>query len=100
MHIKRIISGILCPAVVMVSPPVTGLEIHMLMSSAYEENVPYTDGLFTYTVTEGSIYLMGCDPAATEAVIPDTIEGLPVTHVTESTFQKCSELTSVTLPAS
>ena len=95
MKIKRIISGILsvCLAVTMVSPPITEIQDHMLVTSAYEENVPYTNGIFTYTVTEGSIYILGCDADATEAVIPDTIEGLPVTHVTESTFQKCSELT-------
>ena len=102
MNIKRLLSSVLtvCLSALLVSASIPITVNPALAASAYEENVPYTNGIFTYTVTEDSIYILGCDADATEAVIPDTIEGLPVTHVTESTFQKCSELTSVTLPAS
>ena len=91
MVFKRLLCSVLsvCLAGSLVSAPTQTNVNPTLTASAYEENVQNTDGIFTYAVTEDSIYILGCDANATEAVIPDTIEGLPVTHVTESTFQKC-----------
>ena len=40
-----------------------------------------------------------CDEAASgELVIPDTIEGNPVTSIGESAFSQCKSLTSITIP--
>ena len=53
----------------------------------------------TWTTTGGNITITDCDTAATgELVIPDTIEGNPVTSIGNYAFDYCSSLTSVTIP--
>ena len=53
----------------------------------------------TYTTTGGEVTITDCDEAATgELVIPDTIEGNPVTSIEGSTFWGCSSLTNITIP--
>ena len=53
----------------------------------------------TYTTTDGEVSITGCDTAATgELVIPDTIEGNPVTSIGDSAFSSCGSLTSITIP--
>ena len=100
MKIKRIISGILsfCVAAAMVSAPMPMIAVPTLTVSAYEDGALQQDGILTYSIENGKVTIVKCDADATEAVIPDTIEGLPVTSVAGGTFFECSELTSVTLP--
>ncbi len=51
----------------------------------------------TYTTTNGEVTITDCDTAATgELVIPDTIEGNPVTGIGRQAFRGCPRLTSVT----
>ena len=53
----------------------------------------------TYTTTGGEVTITDCDEAATgELVIPDTIEGNPVTSIEGSTFWGCTSLTNITIP--
>jgi hypothetical protein len=67
----------------------------------------------TYTTTNGKVTITDCDEAATgELVIPDTIEGNPVTSIGRSAFRdgvpsvtagrtafrNCASLTSITIP--
>ena len=100
MKIKRIISGILsfCVAAAMVSAPMPMIAVPTLTVSAYEDGALQKDGIFTYCIEDGKVTIIKCDADATEAVIPDTIEGLSVINVAPHAFQDCSELTSVTLP--
>nr|MBR9811084.1 leucine-rich repeat protein [bacterium] len=52
-----------------------------------------------YTTTGGKIIITNCDEAATgELVIPQTIEGNPVTSIGEQAFGNCYSLTNITLP--
>ncbi|MDB4400994.1 leucine-rich repeat domain-containing protein, partial [Akkermansiaceae bacterium] len=52
----------------------------------------------TYTTTDGEVTITDCDEAATgELIIPDTIEGNPVTSIGEQAFQSCTSLTSITI---
>ena len=53
----------------------------------------------TYTTTGGKVTITDCDTAATgELVIPDTIEGNPVTSIGNQAFYQCTSLTSITIP--
>jgi hypothetical protein len=57
-------------------------------------------GLLTWwTTTGGEVIITNCDEDATgELVIPDTIEGNPVTSIAAWAFQECTSLTSITIP--
>ncbi|MDB4522830.1 leucine-rich repeat protein, partial [Akkermansiaceae bacterium] len=53
----------------------------------------------TWTTTGGEVTITDCDEAASgELVIPDTIEGNPVTSIGKSAFSQCKSLTSITIP--
>ena len=52
----------------------------------------------TYTTTGGEVTITDCRAAARgELVIPDTIEGNPVTSIGENAFENCRSLTSITI---
>ena len=55
-----------------------------------------------YTTTNGKVTITDCDEAATgELVIPQTIEGNPVTSIGDTGVRyNCSSLTNITLPDS
>ncbi|MBQ4600753.1 MAG: leucine-rich repeat domain-containing protein, partial [Oscillospiraceae bacterium] len=55
----------------------------------------------TYEIWEGEVTITGCDTAASgDLIIPDTIEGYPVTRIGEWAFWNCSSLTGITIPDS
>ena len=55
----------------------------------------------TYNVGENFVSITGCDTAASGAlVIPDSIEGKPVTRIGTAAFSDCTGLTGVTIPGS
>ncbi len=52
-----------------------------------------------WTTTGGKVIITDCNTTATgELVIPDTIEGKPVTSIGDFAFWNCSSLTSITIP--
>ena len=54
-----------------------------------------------YTMTGGKVTITDCDEAATgELVIPQIIEGNPVTSIGEQAFGNCFSLTNITIPDS
>ena len=59
-----------------------------------------TYGDLTYTVSNGEVKITECDKSATEVVVPETIEGFPVTAIGSSAFSNCISLTYVKLPDS
>lgn len=66
-----------------------------------ETAVKYGDYLY-YKVNESGteITITDCETNATGIVIPDEIEGLPVTGIGNSAFSQCRSLTSITIPDS
>jgi len=71
---------------------------------------------FSYSITDGEVTITGYDCSAMDVVIPETIEGLPVTRIAGASpsdqsggfsrdiyigaFEQCSELETVSIPAS
>ena len=54
-----------------------------------------------YTTTNGEVTITDCnEDASGELVIPDTIEGNPVTSIGVRAFEDCTSLTGVTIPDS
>jgi hypothetical protein len=57
------------------------------------------DPILTWTTTNGEVTITDCDETASgELVIPDTIEGNPVTSIGDDAFRDCGSLTSITIP--
>ncbi len=54
--------------------------------------------LLQYTVTDSGVRINGCDKSVAELVIPDTIEGKPVTVIDWYAFENHKNLRSVTIP--
>jgi len=55
----------------------------------------------TWTTTGGEVTITDCDTSASGTlVIPDTIEGNPVTGIGRAAFEDCKSLTSITIPDS
>lgn len=59
-----------------------------------------TYGDLTYTITNGEVTIIDCDESVTEVVIPETIDGYPVTTIGYQAFYNCSSLKNITIPNS
>ena len=58
-----------------------------------------TYSYLTYSISNGKVAITDCkDFAFGEFVIPDTINGYPVTSIGNSAFEDCDSLTSITIP--
>jgi hypothetical protein len=71
------------------------------LSAAIEEARAEQFGLFTYEIIDGSAIEI-TDYPETESGhvdIPELIDGLPVTTIGDRAFDRCAQLTSITLPA-
>ncbi len=55
---------------------------------------------FEYTIAYGTCRITKYTGSAAEVVIPETIEGVPVTAIGDSAFKGCGSLTSVRIPDS
>ncbi len=52
----------------------------------------------SYSVTDSGVRITDCEKSIQDLIIPDTIEGKPVTVIDWYAFQNCKSLKSVTLP--
>ena len=59
-----------------------------------QSNYPYD-----YTANAGAIAITGYSCSGGAVTIPSTINGLPVASIGQYAFESCSELTSITIPA-
>ena len=59
------------------------------------------EGYLTYTITDGEVTITDCDEDAKgKIVIPDTIEGYPVTKIGEGAFWDCTGIKEIVVPDS
>ncbi len=84
------------------SDNVTRKEETAVRSSTSATTSNGTAGLKYSLISNGKSYsIKGIGSATdTDIVIPDTYNGLPVTHIGSSAFKNCSNLTSITIPNS
>lgn len=69
------------------------------LKTQYTPSNPPKEGYLSYAIMAGKVTIIGCDPYATgEIVIPDTIEGYPVTIIGEEAFVNTTGITKVTVP--
>ena len=68
-------------------------------ATIHYNNTP-TDPLeyLTYTISHGEVWITGCDDRVTEVIIPNEINGFPVTEITMGAFRDCTNLTKITIP--
>jgi fibronectin type 3 domain-containing protein len=78
------------------------LDCDVTYQSDYVNHVehPIYSGLY-YLIIDDEVTITGLvDKSKTELVIPDKIEGLPVTSIFDCAFNECTSLTSITMPDS
>lgn len=63
-----------------------------------EECTEVVSGCLTYSLYSDHARVIRCNTDETEVVVPDRIEGRPVTEIGEAAFQGCTSLTAVALP--
>ena len=60
-----------------------------------------SDGYFTYTVTDGTATIKGCDKTVSgELVVPSVLGIYPVTTIGSYAFEGCTNITGITFPDS
>lgn len=60
----------------------------------------YTSGIYTYTVSNGTATITKCNTTSSSVSVPSTLGGYSVTGLSGSAFTSCSNLSSITIPAS
>ena len=65
------------------------------------EDGTYTEGYYTYTVTDGKATITDVDTAISgDITIPSTLGGYPVVTIGDSAFMYCSKLANLSIPDS
>ena len=60
-----------------------------------------TEGIYTYSVSNGTAIITGCDESVMgNVVIPNTLGGYPVTSIGSHAFSHCSGIMNITIPDS
>ena len=87
---KRLLSLCLCLVLVLVLCPTSRAEV------AADDPLKY----LSYEITNGTVTITGYYGSLDHLIIPDTIEGLPVTKIGKMAFYECKPYSSITIPAS
>ncbi|MBQ8296148.1 MAG: leucine-rich repeat protein [Ruminococcus sp.] len=102
MKFRKFLSVFMACAVLGTTAQISsGIDPVLQSSAIWEEE--FTEGTYevlTYRAYADRIEIIGCDTSVTEVVIPDEIDGIPVTKIRENAFNYCYSLTSITIPQS
>jgi len=100
---KKILSVFLVVAIILCSAPLNGfvgLELPDWLDFSIKAEA-LTEGIYTYTVTNGEATITGCDKSVSgDIVIPSTLGGYPVTSIGDEVFYNCESVRNVTIPDS
>ena len=101
-QIKRVIAGVLAVATLFLATPISNISTNplTLKSNFTVSAETYTFDDLAYEIVDGKISITGCDESATDVVIPNEIDGLPVTSIGNLAFSWCKELSSIKIPGS
>ena len=92
-YLKKILSFMLSFVMIISMVPMTDISVF-----AADENI--TDYL-TYAINDGKVTITDCDESISgDVVIPDTIDGYPVTAIGEFAFADCFKLEDIQFPES
>ena len=92
-YLKKILSFMLSFVMIISMVPMTDISVF-----AVDENI--TDYL-TYAINDGKVTITDCDESISgDVVIPDTIDGYPVTAIGEFAFADCFKLEDIQFPES
>lgn len=71
------------------------LSVCPVVSFAEDDVLSY----LTYEINDGEVTITDCNTSIIgDVVIPDTIEGYPVTEIGEYAFEYCKSITSIVIP--
>ena len=72
-----------------------------VLPTAFRAQAAYTNGYLTYTVENGEATITDCDTSISGSfTIPSKLGSYPVTSIGNDAFEKCTGLTSITIPSS
>ncbi len=92
-NIKKLFSILICAVMVFSAVPFTS----SLTASAEE----FTQGYYTYSVSDGEATITDCDKSISgDIIIPSELGGYPVTTIGSSAFYYCRKITSIKIPKS
>ena len=90
--IKKVLSLILVFLII------SGLSVIFGMTVSAEDDIL---NYLTYKISDGQVSITGCDKSVSgEVVIPEIIEGYPVTKLVGITFDNCVDIENIILPES
>lgn len=94
---KQALASFLIVLMALTSMPLGNFILPELNAKAADEPTP--ESCFTYRATDTGMMITGFDKSVTDVVIPETIEGLPVTKIYDEVFLNFKEMKSVVLPS-
>ena len=72
-----------------------------VLNVSAENGTQYKDTVLYYEISNGKVAITDCDEKTVgEIVIPETIEGYPVTSIESFAFENCMKLTNIAIPDS
>lgn len=106
--IKKVLATMLVAVMLLSAAPLSGIADYdwgsfFATKAAAEEStdVCYTDGYYTYTVSDGNATITNVDTSISGDIeIPSTLGGYPVTGIGGAAFCYCDDLVNVTIPDS